>query len=186
MGHLFPISAKPILSSNMARAPRPTKDNLAKAREASFANAMARIAKIIAPGVVGFHTHFEIIEIIEFSNVARKATNVFTILVAEEHNEGVSETPGWLGDRIRLPQFKDSFFGVRRTVQPIAAILPRLNEIINGTWRFSSDTIAVSYTHLDVYKRQLRNRAKLLVMRLNQTSNDAARRQILRKALFGA
>jgi hypothetical protein len=32
----------------------------------------------------------------------------------------------------------------------------------------------------------LRNRAKLLVMRLNQTSNDAARRQILRKALFGA
>jgi hypothetical protein len=102
---------------------------------------MARIAKIIAPGVVGFHTHFEIIEIIEFSNVARKATNVFTILVAEEHNEGVSETPGWLGDRIRLPQFKDSFFGVRRTVQPIAAILPRLNEIINGTWRFSSDTI---------------------------------------------
>ena len=125
----------------MARAPRPTKDNLAKAREASFANAMARIAKIIAPGVVGFHTHFEIIEIIEFSNVARKATNVFTILVAEEHNEGVSETPGWLGDRIRLPQFKDSFFGVRRTVQPIAAILPRLNEIINGTWRFSSDTI---------------------------------------------
>jgi len=32
----------------------------------------------------------------------------------------------------------------------------------------------------------LRNRAKLLVMRLNQTSNDAARRQILRKTLLGA
>lgn len=32
----------------------------------------------------------------------------------------------------------------------------------------------------------LRNRATLLVARLNQTSNDAARRQILRKALFGA
>jgi hypothetical protein len=125
----------------MARAPRPTEDKLAKEREVSFANAMARIAKIVAPGVVGFHTHFEIIEIFAFSNVTRKATNVFTILVAEEHSESVSETPGWLGDRIRLPQFKDSFFGVRRTVRPIAAILPRLNDIINGTWRSSSDTI---------------------------------------------
>jgi len=129
------------LSSNMARAPRPTEDKLAKEREVSFANAMARIAKIVAPGVVGFHTHFEIIEIFAFSNVTRKTTNVFTILVAEEHSESVSETPGWLGDRIRLPQFKDSFFGVRRTVRPIAAILPRLNDIINGTWRSSSDTI---------------------------------------------
>ena len=32
----------------------------------------------------------------------------------------------------------------------------------------------------------LRNRAKLLVVRLNQASNDAARRQTLRKALLGA
>ena len=62
------------LSSNMTRAPRPTEDSLA--REVSFANAMARIGKIVAPGVVGFHTHFEIIEIFEFSNVTRKATNV--------------------------------------------------------------------------------------------------------------
>ena len=125
----------------MTRVPQPTRDSLAKVREVSFANAMARIGKIVAPGVVGFHTHFEIIEIFEFSNLTRKATNVFTILVAEEHSEGVSETPCWLGDRIRLPQFKDSFFGVRRTVRPIAAILPRLNDIINGTWRSSSDTI---------------------------------------------
>ena len=32
----------------------------------------------------------------------------------------------------------------------------------------------------------LRNRAKLLVVRLNQTSNDAARRQILLTTLLGA
>lgn len=125
----------------MVHAPRPTEDELAKARGVSFGNAIARIAKIVAPGVVGFHTHFEIIEIFEFSKVTRKATNVFTILVAEEHSAGVSETPSWLGDRIRLPQFTDSFFGVRRTVRSIAAILPRLNDIISGTWQSSSDTI---------------------------------------------
>ncbi|MEA2873862.1 MAG: hypothetical protein QOH67_3838 [Hyphomicrobiales bacterium] len=125
----------------MAHASRPTKDELAKAREASFANSASRIAKLIAPGAVGFHTHFEIVEVFEFSNVTRKATNVFTILVAEEQAERVSETPGYLCDRIHIPGFKDSFFGVRRTVRPISAMLPRLSEIMNGGWRSSDATI---------------------------------------------
>jgi hypothetical protein len=129
------------LSNKMNRVLRPTKEELAKVRGVSFAKAVAGIAKIAAPGVLGFHTHFEITEIFEFSNTARRATNVFTILVAEEHGAGASETPVWLGDRMHLPQFKDSFFGIRRTVRPIAAIVPRLNDIINGTWRSSSDTI---------------------------------------------
>lgn len=127
----------------MARMLRPTKESLAKAREMSFAKAREQLEKIVAPGVVGFHTHFEIIEIFEFSNVTRKATNVFTILVAEEHSENVKETPDWLGDRIRLPKFKDSFFGVRRTIRPIPIILPRLADIISGTWLSSNDEIGL-------------------------------------------
>ncbi|MET4332064.1 hypothetical protein ABIB80_007926 [Bradyrhizobium sp. i1.15.2] len=125
----------------MSHALRPTKEELAKVRGVSFANAMAGITKITVPGVVGFHTHFEITEIFEFSNTTRKATNVFTIMVAEEHAADTSESPVWLGKRMHLPHFKDSFFGVRRTVKPIAAILPRLSDIIDGSWRSSSDTI---------------------------------------------
>ncbi|WP_149534176.1 VPA1262 family N-terminal domain-containing protein [Tardiphaga sp. P9-11] len=113
---------------------------MAKERELSFARAIARITKIAVPGVVGFHTHFEITEIFEFSNTTRKTTNVFTLLVAEEHSAGVSEKPVWLGERIRLPHFRDSFFGIRRTVRPIAAILPCLNDILDGIWRSSSGT----------------------------------------------
>lgn len=125
----------------MAPALRPSKDELKRLREAAFANTMARIATVVTPGAVGFHTHFEIIEIFEFSNVTRKATNVFTILIAEEQNEAVSENPSWLGERIRLSQLKDSFFGIRRTVRQIASILPRLNGIIGGVWRSLDDTI---------------------------------------------
>lgn len=117
------------------------KNELAKTRQASFERALASVAKLVTPGVVGFHTHFEIIEIFEFSNAERRATNVFTIVIAEEHKETVDEEPQFLCKQIRLPQFKHSFFGIQRSVKPIATILPRLNEIIEGVWRSFGGTI---------------------------------------------
>lgn len=117
------------------------KNELAKTRQASFERALASVAKLVTPGVAGFHTHFEIIEIFEFSNAGRRATNVFTIMIAEEHEETVDEEPQFLCKQIRLPQFKHSFFGVQRSVKPIATILPRPNEIIEGVWRSFGGTI---------------------------------------------
>jgi hypothetical protein len=87
-------------------------------RSAELDRARAEVARLLAPGVLGFYTHFEVTEVFAVRDEERIPFNVFSILVAEEH-DGVSEQgPFYLGERIRLNSLRGWMFGIQRCLRP--------------------------------------------------------------------
>src|ERR1700722_19097403 len=78
------------------------------------------------PGVLGFYTHFEVTEIFAVRDDDRIPPNVFSILVAEEHDGVAEQKPCYLGERIRLKSLKARMFGIQRCRRSVLEITQAL------------------------------------------------------------
>ncbi len=100
--------------------------------------ARQEISRLIAPGVLGFYTHFEATEV--FAQQGQGAPfNVFLILVAEERLPNASEEPRLLNPkRIKVKSLSDWNFGIKRYVKPIAELVPLFDVLCDAKeWRGS-------------------------------------------------
>jgi hypothetical protein len=114
-------------------------------RDTDFDKTIAEIARLTAPGVLGFYTHFELTEIFYVRKGERDAHNVFSVLVAEEREDGAQVTdPRYLGERINLKSLKDRSFGIRQSLRAISD-LNKIFEEFRGTgeWRPCGDKLHV-------------------------------------------
>jgi hypothetical protein len=93
-------------------------------RDAEFDRARAEIARLLTSGMLGFYTHFEATEIFAVRDDERVPFNIFSILVAEEHEGDATKEPHFLSDRIRLNKLKGWAFGIQRCMRPIVGLLP--------------------------------------------------------------
>jgi hypothetical protein len=168
----------------MARTHQPTAVEVATAEDASFSRVRSEISRLVTPGFVGFYTHFEIIEIFAFCDSTRLATNVFTILVAEEREDGVSDSATYLGQRIRLKLLEDFFFGVRRTVRPLSEVLSLLETIHTKVWHSSGSSIGLGEMAAAVQQFVPPRLATIEAKRLAQLVNVAA--QLRRSTIMAA
>ena len=91
-------------------------------RDTDFERIKGETARLTAPDVLGFYTHFEVTEIFVVRNDERVPYNVFSILVAEERPEAVVDAPRYLGDRIRIKSLKGWTFGIKQCLRPISAL----------------------------------------------------------------
>jgi hypothetical protein len=107
-------------------------------RSAEFDRARAELARLTTPGVLGFYTHFEVTEIFAIRDGEDRPFNIFSILVAEEHDGVAEEKPSYLGDRIRLKSLKGWMFGIQRCLRP-ASEVARVCEHFQqtGEWQLS-------------------------------------------------
>ena len=100
--------------------------------------ARQELSRLIAPGVLGFYTHFEATEV--FAQQGQGAPfNLFSILVAEERLPDASEEPRLLNPkRIKVPSLPDWNFGIKRYVKPIAELGPLFDALCETKeWRGS-------------------------------------------------
>jgi hypothetical protein len=104
------------------------------------------IARLTAPGVLGFYTHFEATAVVAFPPGQTVPVNVFSILVAEEHVSNAEFEPKFLNSkRIRLKPLKDWFFGVRRYLLPIAELGPAFVRLCNAKqWQLAGELVQVA------------------------------------------
>ena len=106
------------------------------------ARAQQEMARLTAPGVLGFHTHFEATEV--FAVSSGRVLNIFSIFVAEERLQGTSEKPQCLGPRIKLRSLKDWTFGIKRYVKPIEELLPSFDSLCAGReWQPSGESLQI-------------------------------------------
>jgi hypothetical protein len=91
-------------------------------RNAEFDHARAELARLTIPGILGFYTHFEVTEIFAIRDGEDRPFNVFSILVAEEHDDATDKKPFYLGDRIRLKSIKGCMLGVKRCLRPTSEV----------------------------------------------------------------
>jgi hypothetical protein len=103
--------------------------------------ARREIARLTAPGVLGFYTHVDATAVVAFPPGQSEPANVFSILVAEEHLSNSEFEPKFLNPkRIRLKPLKDWFFGVRRYLLPIAELGPAFDRFCAAKeWRLSGE-----------------------------------------------
>lgn len=95
------------------------------------------------PGVVGLFDHFELIEIVRYTNGSKEPTNILTVAVALENSQPETTRP-LNSDRLRLNQLKGHNFGVFRTVLSTDALRNALTSYIqNGVWKPSSIPVLV-------------------------------------------
>lgn len=87
--------------------------------DADFNRTKAEMARLMAPGVLGFYSHFEATEIFAVRDGESAPLNVFSILVAEERGRITVDKPSYLGQPIRLKSLKGWFFGIQQYVRPI-------------------------------------------------------------------
>jgi hypothetical protein len=103
----------------------------------------AEIARLCNPGLLGFYTHVEIVEIIAFVSQAKRPINVFTIMVAEDREGSEVEQPYFLNAKpIVLPTLKHWKFGIlryTRRIDSLTGIIHTLSE--EGTWEASGDPL---------------------------------------------
>lgn len=113
-------------------------------RDAEFDRARAEIARLLMPGMLGFYTHFEATEIFAVRDEERIPFNVFSVLVAEEHEADATKEPHFLGGRIRLKTLKGWMFGIQRYVRPITELLPVFDHLRQAEeWRPSGKRLHV-------------------------------------------
>jgi hypothetical protein len=104
--------------------------------------ARQEMARLTAPGVLGFYTHFEATEVFASPPDEALPINVFTILVAEEHASEIEGKPKYLGGRIRLKSPKNWGFGITRYVKPISDLVPLFNTFCDSNeWRPTGDLL---------------------------------------------
>ncbi len=106
--------------------------------------ARQEMARLTAPGVLGFYTHFEATEV--FVTQGQSAPlNVFSILVAEERLPDAAEEPRLLNPkRIKIRSLPDWNFGTKRYVKPIADLVPLFDTLCDAkVWRGSCEPLQV-------------------------------------------
>jgi hypothetical protein len=98
--------------------------------------ARKEMARLLAPNVLGFYTHYEATAVFAFPPGQREPINVFLFLVAEERLPAASEEPHYLNpDRIVITSLKDWTFGIQRYVMPIAELVPAFDVLCESkTW----------------------------------------------------
>jgi hypothetical protein len=113
----------------------------------SWSSEIARqeMARLTAPGVLGFYTHFEATVVFAIPAGHSAPVNVFTILVAEERLPNVSQKPDYLNpERIRLKSLRDWIFGVKRCVKPMAELIPLFDALCaSKEWRPTGQPLQV-------------------------------------------
>lgn len=98
---------------------------------------------LIKSGVVGLFDHFELIEIVQYTDNVAKPINIFTIAVALENGEE-SPTEKLNDERIRLTGFKNSFFGVFRSILSVDTLRAALQSYLTTqTWKPGDVDISV-------------------------------------------
>lgn len=111
---------------------------------ADFDRLEAELARLTAPGVIGFYTHFEIIEIFASQDDDPTPLNVFSIFVAEELERTATGNPSFLGDRIRLKSLKGWVFGIQQFVRPIPHLQQTLDHFkLTREWCPSGKRLSV-------------------------------------------
>jgi hypothetical protein len=106
--------------------------------------ARQEIARLTAPGVLGFYTHFEATEV--FATQGQSAPlNVFSILVAEERLSDAAEEPRLLNPtRIKIRSLPDWNFGIKRYVKPIRDLVPLFDALCDAKkWTGSGESLQV-------------------------------------------
>ena len=113
--------------------------------EPAFQTLKADLAKLTAPGILGFATHFEVTEIFACKDKdSGPPLNVLTIMVAEERPPGPNEKPVCLGQRIRLSSLKGWFFGIQRSLKQLQEIEQTLDHYhATGEWKPSGERLLV-------------------------------------------
>ncbi len=82
----------------------------------------SRFGKLAEPGVLGFHTHFEVTEIFGFEK-GKPPLNILTMMVAEEHLPGPCEAPKVLNPcRLQLKSLPGWTFGIKQFLKPHSEI----------------------------------------------------------------
>ncbi|MDE2284693.1 MAG: hypothetical protein KGK33_08785 [Hyphomicrobiales bacterium] len=94
--------------------------------------ARREMSRLMAPGLIGFYTHFEATEI--FATRGQEAPfNIFSILVAEERLPDASEKPRYLNpDRLKIKSLPDWNFGIKRYVKPIEELIPLFDTLCDA------------------------------------------------------
>jgi hypothetical protein len=107
--------------------------------------ARQEMARLTAPGVLGFYTHFEATEVFAVLPDDPTPVNVFTILVAEEHLSEVDEKPKYLSERIKLKSPRDWIFGITRYLKPIGDLVPLFDGLCaSGEWLPTGEPLRVA------------------------------------------
>ena len=89
---------------------------------AEISRAKTELSRFTAPGVLGFYTHFEVIEIFVIRDDDRRPRNIFSLLIAEEREDADVSAPEYLGDRIRIGGLKSWALGIKRSVWPLSKL----------------------------------------------------------------
>ena len=102
------------------------------------------MSRLIAPGLIGFYTHFEATEI--FATQGQEAPfNVFSLLVAEERLPDASEKPRYLNpDRLKIKSLPDWNFGIKRYVNPVEELVLLFDALCDAKeWRGAGQLLRV-------------------------------------------
>jgi hypothetical protein len=108
--------------------------------------ARRELVRLLAPGVLGFYTHFEATVVFGFPPGQREPVNIFSIFVAEERLPDAAEEPHYLNDtsRILLKSLKGWSFGVQRYLKPIAELTPAFDILCaSNAWQASGHPLRV-------------------------------------------
>lgn len=97
---------------------------------------LLELARLIAPGILGFYTHFEVTEVFAKRDTAPDTFNVFTIAVAENRTTVALHAPVILNPKpIRLKSLPGWIFGIERYARPIVDLVPALEQLgKEGKW----------------------------------------------------
>jgi hypothetical protein len=100
---------------------------------------------LIAPGLLGFYTHYEVTEVFAKQDGQNSVTNVFSIAIAEDRDSEALQAPIILNSaRIKLKSLTGWTFGVMRYTRPIAELVSALEVLSNtGEWNQSGKTLNV-------------------------------------------
>ncbi|GGG87505.1 VPA1262 family N-terminal domain-containing protein [Edaphobacter dinghuensis] len=102
------------------------------------------LSRLLVPGTIGFYNFFDVTEIVAFANGAKTPINVFTIAVAEETTQEITEGCRFLSGRIELRSLKDWKFGIVRYSRPIAELDAIIADIASRqVWRASGNDLSI-------------------------------------------
>jgi hypothetical protein len=107
--------------------------------------ARQQMARLLAPGILGFYTHVEITEIFATAAGRDKPVNVFTIFVAEERAGDAAAAPVYVTPKpLRVPLLKGWTFGIKRTIRPIGELVPLFDAYCaTMEWRPSNENLEI-------------------------------------------
>lgn len=106
--------------------------------------ALAEFARLNAPGVLGYFTHYEVTEVFAIRDADKSVHNVFTIAVAVEMTRDVSQEIEYLSERpITLKSLENWKFGAQRYTRTAIELVSAVQTLGNGEWKLSGNVMAV-------------------------------------------